>query len=186
MTVVSYLRAQAFNNAWANHRLLSACARLSAQDLAAPRTGFFPSIIHTWNHILTVDWFYLGALESGAGDRGSFASEIPFPDFEGLDRAQRASDRRFIALLEEMVDDSLDETVDLPREDFIQTERKDRVLLHLLQHQIHHRGQIHAMLAETSAPPPQLDEFFLDHPYERGLRTQDFEALGFSEETIWC
>ena len=40
-------------------------------------------------------------------------------------------------------------------------------LLHLFQHQIHHRGQAHAMLAGTSVAPPQLDEFFLEfdrHP----------------------
>ena len=46
-------------------------------------------------------------------------------------------------------------------------ERLDAVLAHLFQHQIHHRGQAHAMLAGTDVPPPQLDEFFLDwdrHP----------------------
>ncbi len=47
------------------------------------------------------------------------------------------------------------------------SERTDAVLAHLFQHQIHHRGQAHAMLAGTPVPPPQLDEFFLDfdrHP----------------------
>ncbi len=46
-------------------------------------------------------------------------------------------------------------------------ERIDRLLAHLFQHQIHHRGQAHAMLAGTTVAPPQLDEFFLDfdrHP----------------------
>src|SRR6516164_7538176 len=42
----------------------------------------------------------------------------------------------------------------------VQKERADRLLLHLFQHQIHHRGQAHAMLSGTSAPPPQLDVFF--------------------------
>jgi uncharacterized damage-inducible protein DinB len=35
------------------------------------------------------------------------------------------------------------------------------VLPHLFVHQIHHRGQVHAMLSGTSVAPPQLDEFFL-------------------------
>ncbi len=46
-------------------------------------------------------------------------------------------------------------------------ERIDAVLPHLFQHQIHHRGQAHAMLSSTGVAPPQLDEFFLDfdrHP----------------------
>jgi uncharacterized damage-inducible protein DinB len=34
-------------------------------------------------------------------------------------------------------------------------------------HQIHHRGQAHAMLAGTSVAPPQLDEFFLDYDASR-------------------
>ena len=42
-------------------------------------------------------------------------------------------------------------------------ERIGAVLAHLFQHQIHHRGQAHAMLAGTDVKPPQLDEFFLDH-----------------------
>lgn len=37
-------RAMAYNNAWANHRLLRACAQLSQAAFAAPRTGFFPSL----------------------------------------------------------------------------------------------------------------------------------------------
>jgi uncharacterized damage-inducible protein DinB len=35
------------------------------------------------------------------------------------------------------------------------------VLPHVFVHQIHHRGQVHAMLSGTAAAPPQLDEFFL-------------------------
>jgi hypothetical protein len=37
------LRAMAYNNAWANHRMLAACARLTQAEFEAPRTGFFPS-----------------------------------------------------------------------------------------------------------------------------------------------
>jgi hypothetical protein len=34
---------------------------------------------------------------------------------------------------------------------------------HLFQHQIHHRGQAHAMLSGTSAAPPQLGEVAKPH-----------------------
>lgn len=49
----------AYTNAWANHRLLTACAQLSQNGFAASRTGFFPSIRATLNHLLTVDQFYM-------------------------------------------------------------------------------------------------------------------------------
>jgi hypothetical protein len=55
------------NNAWANHRLHEACAKLNADDYKATRTSFFPSIHLTLNHILLVDWYYLDALDNGAG-----------------------------------------------------------------------------------------------------------------------
>jgi uncharacterized damage-inducible protein DinB len=58
-----------------------------------------------------------------------------------------------------------------------------RILAHLFQHQIHHRGQAHAMLAGTAVAPPQLDEFFCSN--EADLRAPDFAELGFDEARIW-
>jgi hypothetical protein len=53
----------------------------------------------------------------------------------------------------------------------------------MIQHQVHHRGQAHAMLSETSVSPPQLDEFF--SAGEAPLRAGEFAELGWSEEKIW-
>ena len=61
----------ACNNAWANHRLLTACSRLSQEDFVAPRTSFFPSIKATLNHNLTVDWYYVDALERASPRRAA-------------------------------------------------------------------------------------------------------------------
>jgi uncharacterized damage-inducible protein DinB len=58
-------RGFAYNNAWANHRLLSACADLSQEEFEAPRTGFFPSLQRTLNHIHVADHFCIDALEGG-------------------------------------------------------------------------------------------------------------------------
>ena len=53
------------------------------------------------------------------------------------------------------------------------------ILEHLFQHQIHHRGQAHAMLSSTRVKPPQLDEFFLAG--EEHLRRDELRALGLTE-----
>ncbi|MCA9649682.1 MAG: hypothetical protein H6712_27885 [Myxococcales bacterium] len=52
--------------------------------------------------------------------------------------------------------------------------------LHLLQHQIHHRGRVHAMLAGSSARPPQLDELFMaeEHPRPARPLSNTTEATG--------
>jgi len=59
----------------------------------------------------------------------------------------------------------------------------DRLLLHLFQHQIHHRGQAHAMMSATAVSLPQLDEFFVAG--EAPLRAGEFTELGWAEEAIW-
>ena len=69
------------------------------------------------------------------------------------------------------------------RDTRVQVERRDRLLLHLFQHDTHHRGQAHAMLAGTRVKPPQLDEFFSAD--DAALRTGDLAALGWREEGIW-
>jgi uncharacterized damage-inducible protein DinB len=185
MTPQRYLLAQAYNNAWANHRLLKACRQLSAEELGAERTSFFPSINHTLNHILTVDWLYISALEGHCLGPAAFEPEIPFPVFADLEREQRAADRRLIDHCRQMDGDALAVQVEIPRRTYVQVERADRVLLHLFQHQIHHRGQVHAMLSGTSLAPPQLDEFFPGEPASGALRKQDFAELGFTEAMIW-
>lgn len=184
------LATMAYNNAWANHRLLKAVRQLSNEDFRARRTSFFPSIRATLNHVVTVDWFYVDALErSLRGEpenpeaRGFFDPEEPFDDAASLETAQKAVDRRLLDLCRALADDGLRAIVRVPWSAGTKEERIDRVLLHLFEHQIHHRGQAHAMLAGTNVKPPQLDEFFCaaDH----SLRAQDFAELGFDEEEIW-
>ncbi len=179
----SHFHAMACNNAWANHRLLLAVGRLDRNELERERTGFFPSIVATLNHILIVDWYYVDALEEGSLGTSAFEQEIPFPRFEDLNQEQRAVDRRLIAYTKALTSDALASRVRMIRRDRIQTDRADRVLLHLFQHQIHHRGQIHCMLSGTDLKPPQLDEFFMSDEAE--LRANDLSRLGLSESEIW-
>ncbi len=101
-----------------------------------------------------------------------------------LENAQREVDRRLIAVVERLDTAGLDRVVDLHRGDRIQHERIDRLLLHLFQHQIHHRGQAHAMLSATEIRPPQLDEFF--PAGEAPLRAAEFAELGWTEDTVWA
>jgi uncharacterized damage-inducible protein DinB len=180
--VLSY-RAMAYNNAWANHRLLAACARLSQSEFIASRTGFFPSVRATLNHILVVDLFYVDAMAGGTLGPKAWADPEPCATMDALRQAQADVDRRLIAVVECLDAQSLERVVEVHRGTRVQRERMDRLLLHLFQHQIHHRGQAHAMLSGTSVPPPQLDEFF--SVGEASLRAVEFAELGWTEEAIW-
>src|SRR5919106_232620 len=129
------------NNAWANFRLLSACAGLTEEEYRAPRVSFFPSIDLTLNHILAVDWYYLDALDNGGQRwRELYAlRDLPRASFAELRREQAAADRRLISFCDRRRDDRLDEVVNLNRPDGrVYPERTQDVLAHLFQHDIHH------------------------------------------------
>jgi uncharacterized damage-inducible protein DinB len=172
--------AMARNNAWANHRLLTACEALTPEEFAAERTSFFPSLRATFNHILVVDWYYLDALEGLDALRHYTEPDPDFADAHSMRLAQTASDKRLIAFCERQSDASLAADCILPRPNRKPPPtRTANVLEHLFQHQIHHRGQAHAMLASTRLAPPQLDEFFLAG--EQDLRRDELRALGLPE-----
>jgi uncharacterized damage-inducible protein DinB len=175
--LANHFVAMAHNNAWANHRLLGACEALTPAEFAAPRTSFFPSLRATFNHILLVDLYYIDALEG----RDALARYgLPEPDFaeaRAMRLAQTASDKRLIAFCERQNDDTLARDCVLPRPNRQPPpSRVAAILEHLFQHQIHHRGQAHAMLSSTSVKPPQLDEFFLAG--EEHLRRDELIELG--------
>jgi uncharacterized damage-inducible protein DinB len=180
----------AYNNAWANHRLLAACGRLSQAEFVAPRTSFFPSLKATLNHLVTVDWYYIDALERALHRQPPnrepdrfFDPEEPFETCAAVAAAQHDADRRLVNACITLADAELDLPVPVMRRAGLQTESATRLLAHLFQHQIHHRGQAHAMLAGTPVKPPQLDEFFCAN--EAHLRAAELMELGYSEEMIW-
>jgi uncharacterized damage-inducible protein DinB len=163
MNALHLLVRMAENNAWSNLRLHRACAALDAADYRAKRTSFFPSIQKTLDHIYRVDVYYVDALVRGGVGRSIFAKPEPlFDALPPLADAQRALDRKLVAFVRGLTgDDALDERVTLQRATHAQHEAIGDVLQHLFVHQIHHRGQAHAMLAGTPIAPPQLDDFFL-------------------------
>ena len=178
--LIGHVVAMARNNAWANHRLLCACEALTAEEFAAPRVGFFPSLRLTFNHILDVDLYYITALEGGDALARYAAPDSDFAGARSMRLAQTATDKRLIAFCERQTDETLARDCVLPRPNRKPPPtRTEFVLAHLFQHQIHHRGQAHAMLSSTQVKPPQLDEFFLAG--EQELRRDELRALGLPE-----
>src|SRR5258707_343938 len=176
-------RAFAYNIAWGTHRLLGACAELTQGEFEAERTGFFPSLQGTLNHIYVIDLFYVDALEGGWLGPKAWENPIPFPALAELLGAQAAVEHRLIGICNALPPALSSGEVRINRVTHVQVERRDRLLMHLFQHQIHHRGQAHGMLSGTRIKPPQLDEFF--SIAEAPLRASEFAGLGWTEETVW-
>ena len=183
MELLPFLRTQARANRLANHRLHAAMAGLSREDYHAARTGFFPSLARTLDHILLVDTYYLAALHAEADMLAQCDRLAPSDTLAELAEAQARADARFIALLDTLRPAQLDDVIELQRRDHVQRERLGHVVAHLLNHQVHHRGQVHAMLSGTAVKPPQLDEFLM--PSEAPLRAADLAALGWDERQLF-
>lgn len=173
---------QARANCLANRRLLDAVARLSDAEFHQPRTSFFPSLALTLNHLLNVDHYYLAALHGDVAMRHIWASYVPAKTVPELAERQEQSDRRLIALCESLTPSDDERIVAFDRGAGVETGPREplgRVLAHLFMHQIHHRGQAHAMLAGTAVKPPQLDDFLLLG--DAVHRADDMAALGWRE-----
>jgi uncharacterized damage-inducible protein DinB len=185
MELLAFLRTQARANRLANRRLHAATRSLSREDYDAPRTSYFPSLAKTLEHILAVDLYYLAALHGERGAERIWREAPAGVPLETIAAAQASSDQRFIDHVESLSAPRLDEIVEMERgEGRIQRERRGHVIAHLLNHQVHHRGQVHAMLAGTAVAPPQLDEFLM--PSEAHFRVDDLRSLGWSEATLFA
>jgi len=110
-------RSMAYNNGWANHRLLTACAALSQAEFTVMRTGFFPSLRATLNHILIIDRFYIDALEGGTLGPAAWANQEPCETIILLREAQSEMDRRLIAVVDRLDNAGLNLIVNVHRGD---------------------------------------------------------------------
>lgn len=184
MDLCQHHRIQAHANRLANHRLHAALRGLASAEFHAPRTGFFPSLAQTLNHILAVDLYYLGALHGEAALPEAYAAFVAADSVAELAERQRTSDERLVDLCNRLDAAGLDATVAMDRGGgIVQRDLAGHVLAHLFMHQTHHRGQVHAMLAGTSVGPPQLDEFVM--PSDAPLRIADMAALGWAEAAVY-
>lgn len=163
------------NNAWSNVRLYGACRQLDHAALTALRTSFFPTIFSTLQHLWIVDEYYVDGLEQAGRGACVWDDMQKHQDIESLWLAQTAVDRRLIDLCERMQTDvDLATPIVLQRRTGLQVDAAHDILAHLFVHQIHHRGQVHAMLAGTPVLPPQLDEWFLAS--DRPIAEHELEA----------
>jgi uncharacterized damage-inducible protein DinB len=175
-------RQLARNNHLSNRRLHRAIAALTPGEWEARRTSFFPSLRATLNHILTVDRFYIDALQGGTLGYAAFDPVEPHADPKSLADAQTALDLTLIAFVETLDPGGLARPVHIHRETRVQIDSVADTLLHLMLHDQHHRGQAHAMLSGTTVKPPQLDEFFMSD--DARFRTEDLAALGWTEAEV--
>jgi len=154
----TYFQSLARYNRWANRRVYGALAELSPEEIAAPRIGFFPSLLKTLNHLIVADRIWLSRLTAIPDPETKALDQIIAPDLAALTAQRAALDERIIAVVDDLPAARLSEVLvyktmaGSPFETPI-----DMVLAHMFNHQTHHRGQAHCMLSGTKVAPPSLD-----------------------------
>jgi uncharacterized damage-inducible protein DinB len=172
MTINQFRQLAAYNR-WANARLYAAALDMSEQAYRLHIGVFFGDLHGTLNHLLLTDRLWLQRL-TGEGEHPDRPDAILYEDRTELTRARIAEDNRLVELVDNYDEASLaglhsyKTTSGMP-----QSKVLSDILLHLFNHQTHHRGQAHACLSVlTGDEPPALDLLI----FQRGGTAPDLEA----------
>lgn len=147
-------------NQWLNSKIYLAASRLSEKDLVENHDAFFGSILGTLNHIMVGDIIWLKRFAKHPSSRVSLSgvTELPNPtsldqiickDFANLHNQRIWLDKLIIDWLNEITDSDLDNIIDY-KTTMGETHRKQyaSLILHLFNHQTHHRGQVSTLLSQ--------------------------------------
>jgi uncharacterized damage-inducible protein DinB len=155
---IENFRQLADYNHWANCRLYEAALAMSDEQYRRPTGVFFGSLHGTLNHLLLTDRVWLKRL-TGEGQHPDRLDAILFEDRRELARARMAEDARLRRVIAGYTDEDLGKAKSYQTMAGKPQQQPLRdILLHLFNHQTHHRGQAHACCSiVTGAEPPSLD-----------------------------
>lgn len=159
-----YCRMMARYNAWQNEGLRRMLPTMEDAALRAPRGAFFGSILATVNHILWADRVWLARLTGGERPPGGIAESVGLTPTAAAWGAERFRTDGAITLWAERVD-AVALVGDLVWSSAL-TGREERrpvalCVMHMFNHQTHHRGQVHAMLTAAGMSPGPTDLFLM-------------------------
>jgi uncharacterized damage-inducible protein DinB len=163
----AYVQTMARYNAWQNRSLCDAAENLGEEGRRLDRGAFYKSIHNTFNHILWADEVWLSRLigtpKPPVGGRDSV---IYVQDWAEFRRRRAERDEAILAWAQTVDARWLRGTLIWYSGAAGREMGKPRALaiMHLFNHQTHHRGQIHAMLTAAGARPQDTDLFLVDEP----------------------
>lgn len=148
-------------NTWANEQIFRMCLILSDYEYRKDRKVFFGSIHNTLNHLLVVDVLWLSRFMGKAVDYISSLDQILYHDFQSLQDARVKWDQALVEFVQGLDQSDLEKMVSYTRMSGVKGEGSlQELLFTLLNHQTHHRGQVHAMLTQAginNSDMPDMD-----------------------------
>lgn len=155
-----WVRMMARYNAWQNNNLYDAADTLSDSERRVDKGAFFGSVHGTLCHVLWADKVWMARLEGENLRLGSIAESPNLIGGWGELKCERSRMDEKMSLWAYALDESdLAKEVEwysLAQNSWQKTPR-DVCVIHLFNHQTHHRGQVHAMLTSLGAKPGDTD-----------------------------
>jgi uncharacterized damage-inducible protein DinB len=146
-----YLVSMAAYNGWMNGKIYEAAARLSPEEIARDRGAFFKSILGTLNHLLFADLIWIGRFKEGR-PRVTDPDAIRHGDLKSLPSARTALDGEIQEWAGSIDEAWLARTLTFKSVlgDTVFTFPAWMMVVHMFNHQTHHRGQITTLLTQAS------------------------------------
>ncbi|MGG2396134.1 DinB family protein [Pseudomonas sp. SH1-B] len=156
-----HIRQMARYNAWMNERLYAAAASLPDEALTAERGAFFGSILGTLNHLVVADRIWLGRYTAHPANYRALQAVATFQSPAVLDQPMAANlqqltvlrmqlDNCIEALASEISEEHLEQTLVYRNTKGIEARKNFfALLIHLFNHQTHHRGQATTLLSQA-------------------------------------
>ena len=144
------------HNYWARDRQLKACAALDAAQFVRPLGGSFTSVRDTLVHLLAVEWLWLERWR-GRSPRVLLQPE-DFPTLSAIAERWQTVEQQMKLYLAALTEDSLEQLLTCTgTRGNTWTYALWRMMLHLLEHQNYHRGQVTNHLRQLGIEPPKVD-----------------------------
>lgn len=158
---IATCRLLARYNQWMNRKLIVAAAALPGDELDRDRGAFFGSVLGTLNHLVVADTIWLKRLSAHPSCAAPLAplDDIPLPasldarpcpTLDTLRVRRETLDALFVALCGQLDSAALDTPLayrNTRGEPF--RRRLGELLLHVFNHQTHHRGQATTLLSQA-------------------------------------
>ncbi|UWR23890.1 DinB family protein [Sulfitobacter sp. S190] len=160
-----YVLEMARYNAWQNNQLRKAVEALGEAAVRQERGAFFGSIFGTLNHLLWADTIWMSRWCSDVpAPGGSIPESAEFTATPGVWDAERfRMDGRIRIWAQTLSNMDLQSVLSWYSGAMGQnvSRRLDHCIVHMFNHQTHHRGQISQMIAEAGVAAPVSDLFIM-------------------------
>lgn len=149
MINAEYCRVMADYNLWMNTRLFELCRSIDDAERKSDRGAFFGSIHRTLNHILYGDLAFMSRFTGNPAVVPELGVEL-HDDFDELWQSRSSLDKRILDWSSTLTANWLEEelTYTSKVDGLTRTVPRWVLVVHMLNHQTHHRGQITTILSQ--------------------------------------